>query len=125
MNRIEVIKENTLWLIGAVLITIPLMACYPILRFLGLSSKIATIATACLSGIAYILLLNRIDPFLRRILPFICHKTQNKFSAAKLKRGSTSIHVEKSPLYTGAIELDFEPPNTYAVRAYSGNWIHS
>ena len=39
MNMMEIIREKTLWLIGAVSITIPLLACYPILKSLGLSSK--------------------------------------------------------------------------------------
>ena len=70
MNMIELIKEKTLRLIGLVLITIPLMACYPILLYLGLSQQISTIATVLLSGIAYILLVTRIEPFSRQILPF-------------------------------------------------------
>ena len=59
MNMIELIKEKTLWLIGAVLITIPLIACYPILRLLGFSAKIGTVVTVCLSIIAYIFLVIR------------------------------------------------------------------
>lgn len=125
MNMIEMIKEKTLWLIGAVLITIPLIACYPILRSLGLSSKIATIATVCLSGIAYILLVTRIVPLLRKILPFMYPKTQYKFSISKLKGETTDNHVEKSLLYTGVPELDFDSSNFYALRERGGNWIHS
>lgn len=75
----ELIKEKTLWLIGAVLVTIPLMACYPILRILGISEKSGTIVTVCLSGVAYILLVTRIEPFLRKILPFMQSKAQNEF----------------------------------------------
>lgn len=125
MNMIEIIKEKTLWLIGAVLITIPLIACYPILRYLGLSSKIATIVTVCLSGTAYILLVTRIIPFLRKSLPFMSPKTQYTFSIPKLKGETTDNHVEKGLLYTGASELDFDLSNLYALRARSGNWIHS
>lgn len=76
MNMIETIKQKTLRLISLVLITIPLMACYPILLYLGLSIKIATITTTCLSGIAYILLLTRIEPVLHRILPFMRPKSR-------------------------------------------------
>lgn len=71
MSMIEVIREKTLWLIGVVLITIPLMVCYPILLYLGLSQQISTIITVFLSGAAYILLVPRIEPVLRRRLPFM------------------------------------------------------
>ena len=64
MNMIELVKEKTLRLIGLVLITIPLMACYPILLYLGLSQRISTIVTVPLSGAAYILLVTCIEPFL-------------------------------------------------------------
>ncbi len=87
MNMIETIKENTLWLIGAVLITIPLIACYPILLYIGLSIKIATIAMVCLSIIAYILLVTRIEPLLGRMLPFLSSKTQTKFFFSKIGTG--------------------------------------
>ena len=97
MNMIEIIKEKTLWLIGAVLITIPLLACYPILKFLGLSSKIATIVTACLSGIAYILLVTYIQPFLCGILPFMRSKPQNIFETVRLKQGTPDRHVVEGP----------------------------
>ena len=63
MNIRKIIKEKTLRLIGLVLITIPLMAFYPILLYLGLSVKIAAIATVCL--IRY--RVTRIEPVLRRI----------------------------------------------------------
>ncbi len=76
MNLTEMIKEKTVWLTGAVLITIPLMACYPILRTLGISEKGGEIATVCLSGIVYILLVTRVEPFLRRMLPFIRSKAR-------------------------------------------------
>ena len=71
MNMIETIKQETLRLIGLVLITIPIMAYYPILRFLDFSSKIATVATACLSGVGYVLLVTHIELFLSRVLPFM------------------------------------------------------
>ncbi len=79
MNIIELIKEKTLWLIGAVLITIPLLVCYPILRFLNLPQRNASIAIVLLSSLAYILLVIRIEPFLRKILPFMQSKAQNEF----------------------------------------------
>ncbi len=126
MNMIELIKEKTLWLIGAVLITIPLIACYPILRLLGFSGKIGTIVTVCLSIIAYILLVIRIEPFLRKILPFIQTKAQDEFSAAILKRGSTGIQILKGPSSSlSTSELDVPFLNTNIVRDLRGNWIHS
>lgn len=70
MNVVKLIKEKTLRLTGLVLITIPLVACYPMLLYLGLSQRISTIAMVLLSGTAYILLVTRIEPFLRQILPF-------------------------------------------------------
>ncbi|MDE0553654.1 MAG: hypothetical protein OXI24_05535 [Candidatus Poribacteria bacterium] len=126
MNMIETMKEKTLRLIGLVLITIPLMACYPILLYLGLSVKIAAIVTVCLSGVAYILLVIRIEPFLRKILPFIQTKGQGEFSAAILKRGSVGIEILKGPsssLITSELDVPFS--NTNTVRDLRGNWIHS
>ena len=126
MNMIEIIKEKTLWLIGAVLITIPLIACYPILRLLGFSAKIGTIVTVCLSIIAYILLVIRIEPFLRKTLPFIQTKAQDEFSAAILKRGSMGIQILKGPnssLSTNELNVPFS--NTNIARDLRGNWIHS
>ena len=126
MNMIELIKEKTLWLIGAVLITIPLIACYPILRLLGFSAKIGTIVTVCLSIIVYILLVIRIEPFLCKILPFIQTKAQDEFSATILKRGSTGIQILKGPSsYLSTSELDIVFSKTNIVRAPKGNWIHS
>ena len=126
MNMIELIKEKTLWLIGAVLITIPLIACYPILRLLGFSAKIGTIVTVCLSIIVYILLVIRIEPFLRKILPFIQTKAQDEFSAAILKRGSTGIQISKGPSSSlSTSELDVVFSKTNIVRTPKGNWIHS
>lgn len=76
MNMIGTIKQKTLPLIGLVLITIPLMTCYPILRFLDFPSNIATIATACLSGVGYVLLVTYIETFLCRVLPFMHSKVR-------------------------------------------------
>lgn len=126
MNMMETIKEKTLRLIGLVLITIPLMACYPILLYLGLSTKIATIAIVCLSGIAYIFLLIRIEPFLRKILPFIQTRAQDEFSAAILKREGTGIQIVKGPSsHLNADKLETIFLNTNIVRDLRGNWIHS
>ena len=86
MNMIKTIKENTCWLIGAVSITILLIVCYPILIYIGLSVKIATIATVCLSIIAYILLVTRIEPLLGRMLPFLSPKTQTEFTSEKYEK---------------------------------------
>ena len=76
MNMIELVKEKTLRLIDLVLITIPLMACYPILLYLGLSQRISIIATVLLSGAVYIVLVTCIEPFLRRMLPCIRSKAR-------------------------------------------------
>ena len=97
MKVIETIKENTLWLIGAVLITIPLIACYPILLYIGLSVKVATIATVCLSIIAYILSVTLIEPFLGRMVPFLSSKVS---------------------------DLDILRSDN-AIRNHSGIWVHS
>ena len=126
MNMKERIKEKTLRLIGLILITIPLMACYPILLYLGLSVKIAAIATACLSGIVYILLVIRIEPFLRRILPFIQTKTPDEFSAATLKRRDIGIQIVKGPSSDiRADELEVSISNINIVRDLRGNWTYS
>ena len=126
MNMRETIKEKTLRLIGLILITIPLMTCYPILLYLGLSIKIATIATACLSGIAYILLVIRIEPLLRQILPFIRAKTPDKFSADTPKREGAGIRIIKlSNTYLSANQLDIALSNTNIARDLRGNWTHS
>ena len=99
MNVREIIKEKTLRLIGLVLITIPLMACYPILLHLGLSIKIAVIVTVCLSGVAYILLVTRIEPFLRRMLPFIYPKEQEEtimsMKTQKIQKATPAFNEER------------------------------
>ncbi|MDE0425114.1 MAG: hypothetical protein OXN25_09615 [Candidatus Poribacteria bacterium] len=126
MNMIEIIKEKTLWLIGAVLITIPLLACYPILKFLGLSSKVATIATACLSGIAYIFLVTYIQPFLRKILPFIRSKAPDESPALVSKGSSIGIEIVKGlSSYFSDSELDIPFSNTHIARDFRGDWTHS
>ena len=123
---IELVKEKTLRLIDLVLITIPLMACYPILLYLGLSQRISIIATVLLSGVAYILLVTRIEPFLREILPFIQTRAQDEFSAALLKHEGIGIQIVKGPsshLSNGELNVAFL--NTNIVRDLRGNWIHS
>ena len=125
MNVIELIKEKTLWLIGAVLITIPLLACYPILRLLDLPERVASIATICLTSVAYILLVTCIKPFLRKILPFIRSKASDGFSAVVLKRGGTGIQIVKGPSSSlSDSELDVIFSNANIVRDLRGNWIH-
>jgi hypothetical protein len=102
------------------------MACYPILLHLGLSQRISVIATVLVSGAAYILLVTRIEPVLRRILPFIRTKAQDEFSAAILKRSGTESQIVKGPSsYLGASELDVIFSNINIVRDPKGNWIHS
>ncbi len=125
MNIIKTIKENTCWLIGAVLITIPLMACYPVLLYLGLSIKIATIVTVCLSIIAYILLVTRIEPLLGRMLPFLNPKTQTEFTSEKLEMVSIDIQKAQSPnSFSRVSELDILSSNN-VIRNIRGNWVHS
>lgn len=122
----ELIKEKTLWLIGAVLITVPLLVCYPILRLLGLPGRIASIATVCLTGVAYVLLVTCIKPFLRKILPFIRSKASDEFSAVVLKRGGAGIQIVKGPSsYLSDSKLNVPFLNTNVVRNLKGNWIHS
>ncbi len=75
MDLIKMIKQKTLRLIGLVLIAVSLIACYTILRILNLSANITAIITVCLSGVAYLLLVTRIEPFLCRVLPFLESKT--------------------------------------------------
>ena len=125
MNIIKTIKENTCWLIGAVLITIPLLVCYPTLLYLGFSVKIATIAMICLSIIAYILLVTRIEPLLGRMLPFLNPKTQTEFTSGKLELGSIDIQKVQGPnSFPGVSELDILSSNN-VVRNFRGDWVHS
>ena len=123
MNWTGMIKQKTLRLIGLVAIAIPLIGSYTILRLLDLSSSIASIVTVCLSGIAYILLVTRLEPLLRQISPFVRPKTENKF----LEFRSTTIRiVVKGPSsYPSTSELDAIFSNTNIARAPKGNWIPS
>ena len=126
MNLTATIKQKTLRLIGLMLIAIPLIASYTILRVLGSSTKIASIAAICLSGIAYFLLVLYIEPFLRQKLPFIQSKAPNEFSAAILKRRSMGIQILKGPSSSlSTNELDASFFNANIVRDIRGNWIHS
>ena len=125
MNIRETIKEKTLRLIGLILITIPLLVCYPTLLHFGFSVKIATIATVCLSIIAYILLVTRIEPLLGRMLPFLNPKTQTEFTSEKLEMVSIDIQKAQSPnSFPGVSELDILSSNN-VVRNLRGNWISS
>lgn len=125
MNMRETIKEKTLRLIGLILITIPLMACYPILLHLGLSIKITTIVTVCVSIIAYIMLVTRIEPFLPKVLPFLAPKILTKFTSAKFKFDNADLQMPQGPSsYPGVNEIDILFPSNN-VRNSRGNWIHS
>ncbi len=125
MNIIETIKEKTLRLIGLILITIPLMVWYPILLHIGLSVEIATIATLCLSIIAYILLVTLIEPLLRRMLPFLTPKTKTDFISEKSKTVNTCLQIGQEPSsYVGINELD-KLLSDVAVRDSKGNWVYS
>ena len=73
------------------LITIPLMACYPILLYLGLSQRISTIITMLLSGAAYILLVTHIEPALRRTLPFTRPKARNLLMTKTIEKVQKAI----------------------------------
>ncbi len=124
MKMIETIKENTLWLIGAVLITIPLIGCYPILLYIGLSVEIATIVMVCLSIMTYILLITRIEPLLGRMLPFLSSTTQKEFSSAKLELGSIDTQKAQGPnSYPAVSKLDILSSNK-AIRNFRGSWVH-
>ena len=125
MKVIETIKENTLWLIGAVLITIPLIACYPILLYFGLSVKVATITTVCLSIIAYILSVTFIEPFLGRMFPFLSPKSPEGFTSAELELGSIDTQKAIGPnSFPKVSDLDILRSDN-AIRNLSGNWVHS
>ena len=125
MNIRETIKEKTLRLIGLILITIPLLVCYPTLVHLGFSVKIATIATVCLSIIAYILLVTRIEPLLGRMLPFLSPKTQTEFTSEKLELDSIDTQKAQGPnSFPGVKELDRLSSNN-VIRNFRGNWVHS
>lgn len=125
MNIRETIKEKTLRLIGLILITIPLLVCYPTLLHLGFSVKIATIATVCLSIIAYILLVTRIEPLLGRMLPFLNPKTQTEFTSEKLELGSIDTQKGQGPnSFSGVSESDILSSNN-VIRNFRGNWVHS
>ena len=127
MNWTEMIKQKTLRLIGLLVIAIPLIGAYTILRLLDLSSSIASIVTVCLSGVAYILLVTRLEPLLRQISPFVRPKAENKFLAVTLEFRSTTIRiVVKGPSsYPSTSELDAIFSNTNIARDPKGNWIHS
>jgi hypothetical protein len=105
MKLTEMIKQSCIRLVGLILITIPLMACYPIMFFLGFSDRISTISTVCLSIVAYFLMIRHVEPFLcrvlplelvplillgvifvLRILPFTTSKTQERLEENRLKR---------------------------------------
>ena len=125
MNIRETIKEKTLRLIGLILITIPLMACYPVMLYLGLSIKIATIVTVCLSIIAYILLVTRIEPLLGRMLPFLNPRTQTEFTSENLELGSIDVQKAQGPnSFPGVSELDILSSNN-VIRNFRGDWVHS
>lgn len=126
MNIRETVKEKTLRLIGLILITIPLLACYPMLLHLGLSIKIATILTICLSIIAYILLVTHIEPFLGRILPFLSPKTVTQFTSARLEQGDVDVQIAKGPSsHSGVSDLDVSFQSIEVSRDPRGNWVHS
>ncbi len=127
MNWTEMIKQKTLRLIGLLAIAIPLIGFYTILRFLDLSSSIVSIVTVCLSGVAYILLVTRLEPLLRQASLFVRPKTENKFLAITLDFGSKTIRiVVKGPSsYPSTSEFDAVFSNTNIARDPKGNWIHS
>ena len=119
------IKQKTLRLLGLVLIAVPLIACYTILRIFNLSANITAIITVCLSGIVYLLLVTRIEPFLGRMLPFLGPKTQTGFTSAKFKFDTANLQMAQGPSsYPGISELDILFSND-VVRDSNGNWIHS
>ncbi len=123
MNMIEILKRKTLRLIGLLLCLIPVMACYPILYFLGCSATVATLTTVLFSGVAYILLLTRIEPFLRKILPFARPKSWNESEAAGL-RGHVTDYVVKGPsLYIGRSGLDVNVSMPRDAKGRGGNWV--
>ena len=125
MNIIEKIKEKTLRLIGLILIAIPLMLCYPILLYIGMSVEIASIATVCLTIITYILLVTHIEPLLGRMLPFLCPKTKTDFIPEKSKTVDTCLQIaQEQSSYVGISELD-KFLSDVSARESKGNWVYS
>lgn len=125
MDLIEMIKQKTLRLLGLVLIAVPLIACYTILRILNVSANITMIVTVCLSGIVYLLLVTHIEPLLGCMLPFLSFKTQTKFISAKLELGSIDTQKSQSPnSFSTVSELDILSSKN-VIRNLKGNWVHS
>ena len=125
MDLIEMIKQKTLRLLGLVLIAVPLIACYTILRILNVSANITMIVTVCLSGIVYFLLVTRIEPLLSRMLPFLSSKTQTEFTSAKLELRSIDIQKAQSPnSFPTVSRFDILRSNN-VIRNFRGNWVHS
>lgn len=125
MNIIEKIKEKTLRLIGLILIAIPLMVCYPTLLYIGMSVEIASIATVCLTIIAYILLVTHIELLLGRMLPFLALKTKTDFIPEKSKTVDTYLQIAQEPSsYVGISDLETLLTDVTA-RETKGNWVYS
>ena len=125
MNLKKMIKQKTLRLIGLVLIAVPLITCYTILRILNLSANITAIITVCLSGIIYLLLVTCIEPFLRKMLPFLDPKIQPNFTSEKLELGNIDTQKGQGPnSFPGVSELDIRSSNN-VIRNFRGNWVHS
>lgn len=126
MNLMEILKQKTLRLMGLLLCIIPVTVCYTVLRLLGCSATVATLATVLFSGVAYILLLTRVEPFLRDILPFFQPKPRNGFEAANRRLEHSDNDVAKGPnLYADGNKLEGGISVIHGARGRGGGWVQA
>ena len=126
MNMIETLKQETLRFIALLLCLIPVTACYTVLRLLGCSATVATLATVLFSGVAYVLLLTRIEAFLRDILPFFRPKPLNGFEAANRRLEHSDNDVAKGPnLYADGNKLEGGISVVHGARGRGGGWVRA
>lgn len=126
MNLMEILKQKTLRLMGLLLCIIPVTACYTVLRLLGCAATAATLATVLFSGVAYVLLLPRIEAFLRNILPFFQPKPRNRFEAANRRLEHSDNDVAKGPnLYADGNKLEVGISLIHAARSRGGGWVQA
>ena len=126
MNMIETLKQETLRFMALLLCLISATACYTVLRLLGGSATVATLATVLFSGVAYVLLLTRIEAFLRNILPFFQPKPRNGFEAANRRLEHSDNDVAKGPnLYADGNKLEDGISVIRDARGRGGSWVQA